>query len=67
MSSDDDMPPPLEDMGETLQAQKRAKEKAEGNLHYIPNKTSDHDEFQRVAPKKENVSKIASSDFDDKP
>lgn len=52
MSSDDDMPPPLEDMGESLNAQKIAKSKAEGNLNYIPNKTADHDEFQRVAPKK---------------
>ena len=32
---------------------------------FIPNKTKDHDDFVKIAPKKENVSKIAASDFED--
>lgn len=63
--SDDDMPPPLEDMSESLQVQKEMKKKAEGGL---PNKSEDHVEEVRLAPKK--VSKIAPNDnfdFDKKP
>lgn len=56
--SDDDMPPPLEDMSESLQVQKEMKKKAEGNIW----KNDEHVEEVRLAPKKENVSKIAPSD-----
>jgi hypothetical protein len=61
--SDDDMPPPLEDMSQTLQANKEMRAKAEGN-HWGIGKTEDHAEEVRLAPKKdkENVSKIAPSD-----
>ena len=61
--SDDDMPPPLEDMENMLLKQK----KAMNGPAFIPNKTKDHDDFVKIAPKKENVSKIAASDFEDKP
>lgn len=61
--SDDDLPPPLEDMGDELQKKK----KAQNGPAFVPNKTKDHDDFVKIAPKKENVSKIAASDFDDKP
>ena len=56
MSDSDDMPPPLEDMSDTLQVQKEMKKKAEG----VPIKTEDHEEEVRLAPKK--VSKIAAND-----
>lgn len=62
MSSDDDMPPPLEDMSEVLEKNKQAKAKAEG-FNY--NKTEDHVEEIRLAPKKEpGVSVIKSMDED---
>ena len=54
--SDDDMPPPLEDMSESLQVQKEMKKKAEG----VPLKSEDHVEEIRLAPKK--VSKIPAND-----
>ena len=54
--SDDDMPPPLEDMSDTLQVQKEMKKKAEG----VPLKSEDHEEEVRLAPKK--VSKIPAND-----
>ena len=74
--SDDDMPPPLEDMSAEITAQKEAKDKVNGPLFTA--KTADHTEEVRLAPKKkpeeekkdENVSKIAARDdydFDKKP
>ena len=72
--SDDDMPPPLEDMSEQINVQRALKAKAEG---FGAPKTQDHVEEVRLAPKKPkveekqpaHVSTIApSDDFDfDKP
>ena len=53
MDSDDDLPPPLEDMADTLNKQKVMKQKLEGN---VGPKTEDHVEEVRLAPKK--ISKI---------
>ena len=61
--SDDDLPPPLEDMENVLLKNKMAK----NGPAYIPNKTEDHDDFVKITPNKSNVSKIAPSDFDDGP
>ena len=54
MSSDDDMPPPLEDMSEQIKMIKANKEKAQGNMGFGGNKkTEDHVEEVRLAPKKQ--------------
>ena len=65
--SDDDMPPPLEDMSAQLAVQKEMKAKAEGSFL----QKDEMVEEVRLAPKKEkNISKIAPRDdidFDAKP
>ena len=65
MSSDDDMPPPLEDMSEQLALNQKSKQNIQGQVY---DKTNDHVEEVRLAPKKEsnsNISVIKPSD--DKP
>ena len=52
IDDDDDMPPPLEDMSEQLEKNKELKAKAEG-FNY--NKTEDHAEEVRLAPKKDKA------------
>ena len=52
IDDDDDMPPPLEDMSEQIEKNKKMKAKAEGNNY---NKTDDHTEEVRLAPKKEKT------------
>jgi hypothetical protein len=64
MSDDDDMPPPLEDMTEQLQANKQKLNKE--NIFSNFNKSNDHTEEIRLAPKKESSipQKDESYDFD---
>jgi len=61
-NSDDDLPPPLEDMSETLLVKKNLTKKSEGLI----NKTEDHVEEVRLAPKKKpeetKISKIEAKD-----
>ena len=50
--SDDDMPPPLEDMSEQIQISKKKKQEAMGYMFGGANKSEDHVEEVRLAPKK---------------
>ena len=51
-SSDDDMPPPLEDMTEQIKINKEKKEAALGSFYGGSKKSEDHVEEIRLAPKK---------------
>ena len=61
-NSDDDLPPPLEDMSETLFVKKNLTKQAEGLI----NKTEDHVDEVRLAPKKKaeetKITKIEAKD-----
>ena len=61
-NSDDDLPPPLEDMSETLLVKKNQTKQFEGLIK----KTDDHVEEVRLAPKKKleetKITKIEAKD-----
>ena len=61
-NSDDDLPPPLEDMSETLLVKKNITKETEG----FTKKTEDHVEEVRLAPKKKpeetKITKIEAKD-----
>lgn len=55
--SDDDMPPPLEDMSEQIKANKTMKEEAMGKVY---GKSDDHVEEVRLAPKKQSAASAST-------